>query len=142
MTPPNAMWQQILLLAPAHLTPSSHHLTPCPLSLLAQTRLMTPPNATWQQILLQARSNPDILKQHEVIKSIQNVLQTNVSVRGQGWCWGSSSEYLRAGGRGQGAGLDRMSFTLCKAPGVTLRRWPGRCCCWACPVLTVFNVNV
>mmetsp|Transcript_36522 Transcript_36522/g.81303 ORF Transcript_36522/g.81303 Transcript_36522/m.81303 type:complete len:1073 (+) Transcript_36522:318-3536(+) len=44
------------------------------------TRLMGPPNATWQQILAQARANPDVLRQHEVIKSIQNVLQTNVSV--------------------------------------------------------------
>uniref|UniRef100_A0A7S0WF70 Importin N-terminal domain-containing protein n=1 Tax=Chlamydomonas leiostraca TaxID=1034604 RepID=A0A7S0WF70_9CHLO len=43
-------------------------------------RLMGPPNATWQQILAQARTAPDILKQQEVIKSIQNVLQTNVSV--------------------------------------------------------------
>ena len=69
---------------------------------------MTPPNAPWQQILLQARSNPDILKQHEVIKSIQNVLQTNVSVRGQGWCWGSDAEYLQAGGRGLAAGWRRL----------------------------------
>ncbi|KAG1655478.1 hypothetical protein FOA52_008673 [Chlamydomonas sp. UWO 241] len=43
-------------------------------------RLMTPPNATWAQILLQARANPDVLRQSEVIKSIQNVLQTNVSL--------------------------------------------------------------
>ncbi|GAX79005.1 hypothetical protein CEUSTIGMA_g6445.t1 [Chlamydomonas eustigma] len=43
-------------------------------------RLMAPPNATWQQILIQARSNPEILKQPEVIRSIQNVIQTNVSV--------------------------------------------------------------
>lgn len=43
-------------------------------------RLMAPPNTTWQQILAQARANPEILKQTEVMKSIQNVLQTNVSV--------------------------------------------------------------
>ncbi len=64
---------------------------------------MAPPNSTWQQILVQARANPEVLKQtvsapeffasqpvkttcscarcaQEVIKSIQNVLQTNVSV--------------------------------------------------------------
>ena len=41
---------------------------------------MGPPNTTWQQILAQARASPEILKQQEVIRSIQNVLQTNVSV--------------------------------------------------------------
>ncbi len=41
---------------------------------------MAPPNTTWSQILVQARANPEVLKQQEVIKSIQNVLQTNVSV--------------------------------------------------------------
>lgn len=41
---------------------------------------MAPPNATWQQIIAQAHANPEILKQTEVIRSIQNVLQTNVSV--------------------------------------------------------------
>ncbi len=41
---------------------------------------MGPPNTTWSQILAQAHANPEVLKQQEVIKSIQNVLQTNVSV--------------------------------------------------------------
>lgn len=41
---------------------------------------MGPPNATWSQILAQAHASSDVLKQQEVIKSIQNVLQTNVSV--------------------------------------------------------------
>ncbi|MEW5316465.1 MAG: hypothetical protein WDW38_007837 [Sanguina aurantia] len=44
------------------------------------TRLMAPPNATWNQILAEARGNPDVLKQPQVIKNIQNVLQTNVSI--------------------------------------------------------------
>lgn len=43
-------------------------------------RLMGPPNTTWGQILAQAQANPEVLKQQEVIKSLQNVLQTNVSV--------------------------------------------------------------
>src|SRR5689334_15780647 len=43
-------------------------------------RLMGPPNATWGQILAQVPQNPEVLKQQEVIKSLQNVLQTNVSV--------------------------------------------------------------
>jgi hypothetical protein len=43
-------------------------------------RLMGPPNNTWGQILAQAQANPEVLKQQEVIKSLQNVLQTNVSV--------------------------------------------------------------
>lgn len=43
-------------------------------------RLMAPPNSTWGQILAQAQANPEVLKQQEVIKSLQNVLQTNVSV--------------------------------------------------------------
>lgn len=43
-------------------------------------RLMAPPNATWHSFLTSARQNPDILRQPEVIKSIQNVLQTNVAV--------------------------------------------------------------
>lgn len=41
---------------------------------------MGPPNATWGQIIGQAQGNPEVLKQQEVIKSLQNVLQTNVSV--------------------------------------------------------------
>lgn len=43
-------------------------------------RLMGPPNTTWAQILAQARQNSEVLKQQEVVRSIQNVLQTNVSV--------------------------------------------------------------
>lgn len=45
-----------------------------------QQRLMAPPNTTWAQILAQARASQEVLKAQEVIKSIQNVLQTNVSV--------------------------------------------------------------
>jgi exportin-1 len=66
-----------------------------------QMRLMNPPNTTWQQILAQARVNPLFLKDpvsithsappctaasvsgctsQVVMKSIQNVLQSNVSV--------------------------------------------------------------
>ncbi|KAF5832627.1 armadillo-type protein [Dunaliella salina] len=43
-------------------------------------RLMAPPNTTWQQIIAQAKANPEVLKQQLAIKSIQNVLQTNVNV--------------------------------------------------------------
>jgi hypothetical protein len=43
-------------------------------------RLMAPPNNIWGQILAQAQANPAVLQQQEVIKSLQNVLQTNVSV--------------------------------------------------------------
>lgn len=43
-------------------------------------RLMAPPNNIWGQILAQAQQSPEVLKQQEVIKSLQNVLQTNVSV--------------------------------------------------------------
>lgn len=38
-------------------------------------KLMAPPNATWSSVILQAQSNPEVLKQQEVIKSLQNVLQ-------------------------------------------------------------------
>eukprot|EP00879_Flechtneria_rotunda_P028493 GHRR01030614.1.p1 GENE.GHRR01030614.1~~GHRR01030614.1.p1 ORF type:complete len:828 (+),score=284.83 GHRR01030614.1:400-2883(+) len=44
------------------------------------SRLMAPPNAIWAQIIKQAQANPDVLKQQEVIKSLTNVLQTNVAV--------------------------------------------------------------
>ncbi len=47
---------------------------------LLQHRLMAPPNTTWAQILAQAEASPEVLKQQEVVRSIQNVLQTNVSV--------------------------------------------------------------
>lgn len=43
-------------------------------------RLMGPPNLTWQQIIQQAGASPDILKQQDVIRNVQNILQTNVSV--------------------------------------------------------------
>jgi hypothetical protein len=36
---------------------------------------MAPPNATWQSIIMQAQVNPEVLKQQETIKSLQNVLQ-------------------------------------------------------------------
>jgi exportin-1 len=52
-------------------------------------RLMQPPNTIWAQILQQAQANPDVLKQPEVIKSLQNVLQTNVSL-----CSSLGSPYL------------------------------------------------
>ncbi|KAK9807779.1 hypothetical protein WJX72_008954 [[Myrmecia] bisecta] len=44
------------------------------------TRLMAPPNATWRDIIEQAKQTPEILKQTEVIRNVQNILQTNVSV--------------------------------------------------------------
>ena len=43
-------------------------------------RLMAPPNTTWSSIIAQARADVGILKSTEVIKNIQNILQTNVSV--------------------------------------------------------------
>ena len=45
-----------------------------------QGRLMGPPNATWREIINQAQAQPDILRQTEIVKNIQNILQTNVSV--------------------------------------------------------------
>ena len=41
---------------------------------------MGPPNATWGDIIGQAKAQPDILRQPEVVRNIQNILQTNVSV--------------------------------------------------------------
>lgn len=41
---------------------------------------MGPPNATWGDIISQAAAQPDILRQPEVVRNIQNILQTNVSV--------------------------------------------------------------
>ena len=41
---------------------------------------MSPPNGTWQQIIAQATASPDVLKQPEVMRNLQNILQTNVSV--------------------------------------------------------------
>lgn len=43
-------------------------------------RLMAPPNATWAQIIAQAQQAPDALKSGEVVRNLQNLLQTNVSV--------------------------------------------------------------
>lgn len=45
-----------------------------------QTRLMQPPNATWQQIIAQATQSPEVLKAPEVVRNVQNILQTNCSV--------------------------------------------------------------
>jgi hypothetical protein len=41
---------------------------------------MAPPNATWQTIIAQAQQNVEILKQTEVIRNVQNIMQTNVAV--------------------------------------------------------------
>ena len=45
-----------------------------------QIRLMQPPNATWQQIIEKATQNPEVLKAPEVVRNVQNILQTNCSV--------------------------------------------------------------
>lgn len=45
-----------------------------------QIRLMQPPNATWQQIIAQATQSPEVLKAPEVVRNVQNILQTNCSV--------------------------------------------------------------
>jgi exportin-1 len=41
---------------------------------------MAPPNGTWRDIIAQAGHQPDILKQVDVIRNIQNILSTNCSV--------------------------------------------------------------
>ena len=41
---------------------------------------MGPPNSTWEQIITQAKAQADILRQTDLVKNIQNILQTNVSV--------------------------------------------------------------
>ena len=41
---------------------------------------MAPPNATWREMLSQASTNPEVLQQSEVVRNIQNILATNVSV--------------------------------------------------------------
>ena len=75
-TPNDVLFIYLSLWRPA-LSRLLHFLDPCSLSFLisppppSQMRLMGPPNATWQQILLQAAANPEVLKQPEVIKSIQ-----------------------------------------------------------------------
>ncbi|KAK9862358.1 hypothetical protein WJX84_007629 [Apatococcus fuscideae] len=43
-------------------------------------RLMQPPNHTWHTIIEQARGNQEVLRQQEVIRNVQIVLQSNVSV--------------------------------------------------------------
>lgn len=43
-------------------------------------RLMGPPNATWRQMLDAAAADPAVLKAPEVMRNLQNLLQTNVSV--------------------------------------------------------------
>ena len=41
---------------------------------------MQPPNHTWHTIIEQARGNQEVLRQQEVIRNVQIVLQSNVSV--------------------------------------------------------------
>jgi len=41
---------------------------------------MGPPNSTWRHIIDQAAQQPEILKESDTIKNVQNILQTNVSV--------------------------------------------------------------
>jgi len=43
-------------------------------------RLMELPNTRWGEIINQARQSPDMLKQHDVIRHVLNILQSNVSV--------------------------------------------------------------
>ncbi|KAK9840628.1 hypothetical protein WJX81_005548 [Elliptochloris bilobata] len=43
-------------------------------------KLMEPPNKTWSDMIKQATMTPDILKQTEVMKNVQNILATNVAV--------------------------------------------------------------
>ena len=47
--------------------------------------LMTPPNKSWFAIVGQASQNPEVLKQQEIIKSIQNVLQVGCLVETNPW---------------------------------------------------------
>jgi len=42
-------------------------------------RLMEPPNATWRALIAQASVNPEVLKTAEAVRSVANILQTNVS---------------------------------------------------------------
>ena len=41
---------------------------------------MLPPNTIWTSLLQQAGQNVEVLKHAEVVKNIQNIIQTNVSV--------------------------------------------------------------
>ena len=41
---------------------------------------MSPPNVTWRDIITQAAVQPDMLKQPDVMRNVQNILLTNISV--------------------------------------------------------------
>ena len=41
---------------------------------------MSPPNATWRDIIQQAGSQPEVLKQPDVVRNVANILATNASV--------------------------------------------------------------
>lgn len=41
---------------------------------------MAPPNATWREMLAQAGQTPEVLKQPDVVRNIQNILAVNVAV--------------------------------------------------------------
>ena len=41
---------------------------------------MAPPNVTWHSIIQQAAVSSNVLKQSEVVRNVQNILQTNMSV--------------------------------------------------------------
>ena len=41
---------------------------------------MSPPNQTWHEIIIQAQGHAETLRQPEILRNIQNILQTNVSV--------------------------------------------------------------
>jgi len=43
-------------------------------------KLMELPNNTWNQVLAEARMNAEVLKQHDVIRNIANILQSNTAV--------------------------------------------------------------
>ena len=47
-------------------------------------RLMGPPIATWRQIIDQAKQNVEVLKQAEVIRNVQNILQVCMLSAGEG----------------------------------------------------------
>jgi len=51
-------------------------------------KLMEPPNTIWDQIIAQARVSSEVLKDHEVIRKVSNILRTNQAVAtslGQGF---------------------------------------------------------
>ena len=45
---------------------------------------MGPPIATWRQIIDQAKQNVEVLKQAEVIRNVQNILQVCMLSAGEG----------------------------------------------------------